>query len=108
MKRILLRSGKSPFDVLPVEEALHRDVIATNSGNLIFSDATHKLLEAPDTEVVSNGIKSLVSEADRINQEYDAFVVPLASCPSSSAAPSRTLAICFVSASRSIQPSAFA
>ncbi|MEU9913127.1 polysaccharide pyruvyl transferase family protein [Streptomyces sp. NPDC051001] len=78
MKRILIRSGKSPFDVVPVEESLQRDIIATNSGNLIFSDATHKLLEAPDTEVVSNGIKSLVSEADRINQEYDAFVVPLA------------------------------
>ncbi|WP_327717062.1 polysaccharide pyruvyl transferase family protein [Streptomyces sp. NBC_00490] len=78
MKRILIRSGKSPFDVVPVEESLQRDIIATNSGNLIFSDATHKLLEAPDTEVVSNGMRTVVAEADRINQEYDAFVVPLA------------------------------
>lgn len=77
-KRILLRSGKSPYDVVPMEEALQRDVFATNSGNLIFSDATHKILETPGTEVVSNGIKSLVAEATRINQEYDAFVVPLA------------------------------
>jgi len=36
------------------------------------------------------------------------FVAPPASCSSSSAAPSRTLAICLVSASRSSQPSAFA
>ncbi|MFI1719590.1 polysaccharide pyruvyl transferase family protein [Streptomyces sp. NPDC020489] len=78
MKRILIRSGKSPFDVVPTEESLQRDLIATNSGNLIFSDATHKILETPDTEVHSNGMRSLVSEADRINQEYDAFVVPLA------------------------------
>ncbi|MER6266331.1 polysaccharide pyruvyl transferase family protein [Streptomyces sp900105755] len=78
MKRILLRSGKSPYDVVGVEEALHRDVIATNSGNLIFSDAAHKILETPGTEVVSNGMPSDVSAAARINEEYDAFVVPLA------------------------------
>ncbi|MEW2075465.1 polysaccharide pyruvyl transferase family protein [Streptomyces sp. NPDC012403] len=78
MRRILLRSGKSPFDVVPVEEALHRDVIATNSGNLIFSDAAHKILTAPDTEVVSNGMRTDVTAAGRINDEYDVFVVPLA------------------------------
>lgn len=79
MKRILLRSGKSPFDVVPVEEALHRDVFATNSGNLIFSDATHKILSVPGrAEVVSNGIATQVNAAARINEEYDAFVVPLA------------------------------
>ncbi|MCM1968533.1 MULTISPECIES: polysaccharide pyruvyl transferase family protein [Streptomyces] len=77
-RRILLRSGKSPFDVLSIEEALHRDVIATNSGNLIFSDATHKILQTPGTEVVSNGIKTDTKAAGRINEEYDAFVVPLA------------------------------
>ncbi|MFF8030884.1 MULTISPECIES: polysaccharide pyruvyl transferase family protein [unclassified Streptomyces] len=78
MRRILLRSGKDPFDVVPVEEALHRDVIATNSGNLIFSDAAHKILTARDTEVVSNGIQTDLTAAGRINEEYDAFVVPLA------------------------------
>ncbi|MEU3616810.1 polysaccharide pyruvyl transferase family protein [Streptomyces sp. NPDC006872] len=78
MKRILLRSGKSPFDVVPVEEALHRDVIATNAGNLIFSDAAHKILTAPGTEVFSNGMRTDVKAASQINEEYDAFVVPLA------------------------------
>ncbi|MDN0200986.1 polysaccharide pyruvyl transferase family protein [Streptomyces sp. S.PNR 29] len=77
-KRILIRSGKSPYDVVPVEEALHKDVFATNSGNLIFSDAAHKILQTPHTEVVSNGIRSDASAAGRINEEYDAFVVPLA------------------------------
>ncbi|MET7984201.1 MULTISPECIES: polysaccharide pyruvyl transferase family protein [unclassified Streptomyces] len=78
MKRILLRSGKSPYDVVPVEQALHQDVFATNSGNLIFSDAAHKILETPRTEVVSNGIRTDVAAAGRINEEFDAFVVPLA------------------------------
>ncbi|MFB6713617.1 MULTISPECIES: polysaccharide pyruvyl transferase family protein [unclassified Streptomyces] len=78
MKRILLRSGKSPYDVVPVERALHEDVFATNSGNLIFSDAAHKILETPRSEVVSNGITTRVADADRINSEYDVFVIPLA------------------------------
>ena len=78
VKRILLRSGKSPYDVVPVERALHEDVFATNSGNLIFSDATHKILETPRAKVVSNGITTRVADADRINSEYDVFVIPLA------------------------------
>ncbi|MFE9907897.1 polysaccharide pyruvyl transferase family protein [Streptomyces clavifer] len=77
-KRILLRSGKSPFDVDSLEQSLHRDVFATNAGNLIFSDAAHKLLMTPRAEVSSNGIRTVASEAARINEEYDAFVVPLA------------------------------
>ncbi|MFE7355895.1 polysaccharide pyruvyl transferase family protein [Streptomyces sp. NPDC057543] len=78
VKRILLRSGKSPYDVVPVERALHEDVFATNSGNLIFSDAAHKILETPGSEVVSNGTATKVADADRINSEYDVFVIPLA------------------------------
>ncbi|MFJ4967871.1 polysaccharide pyruvyl transferase family protein [Streptomyces sp. NPDC088755] len=61
-----------------LEQSLHRDVFATNAGNLIFSDAAHKILTTPRTEVVSNGIRTIASEAERINEEYDAFVVPLA------------------------------
>ncbi len=78
VRRILLRSGKSPFTALSIEDALHQDVIATNSGNLIFSDASHKILSTPRTEVVSNGIRTEIAAAHRINDEFDAFVIPLA------------------------------
>ncbi|MFJ2291343.1 polysaccharide pyruvyl transferase family protein [Streptomyces sp. NPDC087894] len=77
-RRILLRSGKSPFDVASLEQSLDRDVFATNAGNLIFSDASHKILTTPRAEVFSNGIRTDPSAADRINEEYDVFVVPLA------------------------------
>ncbi|MER5553006.1 polysaccharide pyruvyl transferase family protein [Streptomyces sp. NPDC002793] len=77
-KRILLRSGKSPFDVASVEQSLDRDVFATNAGNLIFSDAAHKILTTPRAEVFSNGIRTDPAAADRINEEFDVFVVPLA------------------------------
>lgn len=78
MKRILLRSGKSPFDVVTHEQAIQQDLIGTNAGNLVFSDAAHKLLLTESTEVVSNGISTDPDAAARINEEYDAFVIPLA------------------------------
>ncbi|NLU67389.1 polysaccharide pyruvyl transferase family protein [Streptomyces sp. HNM0574] len=80
MKRILLRSGKSPFDVVTPEQVISQDLIGTNSGNLLFSDAAHKILLTPGTEVTSNGIRTdpSPSSAARINERYDVFVVPLA------------------------------
>ncbi|MEU8352773.1 polysaccharide pyruvyl transferase family protein, partial [Streptomyces sp. NPDC048845] len=80
MKRILIRSGKSPFRVATPEEFIHQDLIGTNSGNLLFSDAAHKLLLTDGTEVTSNGIRTDCSaeRARQINEEYDTFVVPLA------------------------------
>ncbi|GAB2484982.1 polysaccharide pyruvyl transferase family protein [Nocardiopsis aegyptia] len=78
MPRILLRSGRSPFDPVPPEQVIQQNLIATNTGNLLFSDAVHKMLSTPDTEIVPNRYKVDPSDADRINDEYDAFVVPLA------------------------------
>ncbi|MFD6417806.1 polysaccharide pyruvyl transferase family protein [Streptomyces sp. NPDC060194] len=80
MKRILIRSGKSPFRVTSHEEFIHQDLFGTNSGNLLFSDAAHKILLTPNTEVTSNGIRTDMSaeRARQINEEYDVFVVPLA------------------------------
>ncbi|MEU3253633.1 polysaccharide pyruvyl transferase family protein [Streptomyces sp. NPDC006997] len=80
MRRILIRSGKSPFRVATPTEFIHQDLIGTNTGNLLFSDSAHKMLSAPDTEVTSNGIRTDPSarRAAEINERYDVFVVPLA------------------------------
>lgn len=78
MKRILLRSAKSPFEVISPEVTVTQNRIATNIGNLVFSHAAHRLLSTPDTEVVSNGHRFDPNDADRINEEFDVFVVPLA------------------------------
>lgn len=80
MKRILIRSGKSPFHAATHAAYLHQDLFGTNSGNLLFSDAVHRMLLTADTEVTSNGIRTDPSpeRAAQINEEYDVFVVPLA------------------------------
>lgn len=78
MKRILLRSHKGPFDVASPEATWKRNLIGTNSGNLIFSHAAHKLLSTPQTEIVPSPLRNSADDAARINAEYDAVVVPLA------------------------------
>ncbi|MGQ4268156.1 polysaccharide pyruvyl transferase family protein [Nocardiopsis changdeensis] len=78
MKRILMRSRKDPFRIVHAGAAIEENVFGDNAGNLIFSQASHKLLQTSDTEIVSNGFRADASEAERINEEYDAFVVPLA------------------------------
>ena len=64
--------------MVSLEQSLDRDVFATNAGNLIFSNAAHKILTTPRAEVFSNGIRTDPSAAGRINEEFDVFVVPLA------------------------------
>lgn len=78
MKRILLRSSKDPFEIVSPEATLESNLIATNSGNLIFMEAAHKLLSAPGVEVVADRLALSPRGAGRINAEYDAYVIPLA------------------------------
>src|SRR5690606_41443763 len=54
MKRILIRSGKSPFDVVSPEKVIQHNIIGTNAGNLIYSDAVHKMLYTEGAEITSN------------------------------------------------------
>jgi hypothetical protein len=78
MKRILLRAPKSPFDVVSPEETLDRNLVGTNSGNLIFLEAAWKQLATRDTVVVPDRLKVRPRLADEINERYDAYVLPLA------------------------------
>ncbi|WBB55752.1 polysaccharide pyruvyl transferase family protein [Verrucosispora sp. WMMD573] len=86
MPRVLLRSAKDPFNPVSPELSLalyKQGIFGRNVGNLVFADAVHKLISVPGTEVVSN---SFLSErpgldrayVDRVNEQFDMFVVPLA------------------------------
>jgi hypothetical protein len=86
MARILLRAGKSPFQVLGHQEALEYSpwgVFRMNSGNMVFADAVHRILSKPGAEIVVNsflGERPGVTRryTDRINAEFDHFAIPLA------------------------------
>ena len=42
-KRILMRLGKTPFELADPYRTLDRNLLGTNSGNLIYGAAAHKL-----------------------------------------------------------------
>ncbi|MFV2102231.1 polysaccharide pyruvyl transferase family protein [Micromonospora sp. LOL_024] len=86
MTRVLLRSAKDPFTPVSPELSLalyKQGIFGRNVGNLVFTESVHKLISVPGTEVVSNSFLSErpgVDQAyvDRINEQFDMFVVPLA------------------------------
>jgi hypothetical protein len=78
MTRLLLRAPKTPFEARSATQTLEGNLIAGNSGNLVFIDASWKLLAAPGVEIEPDRLAVGPSDADRINERYDAYVVPLA------------------------------
>ncbi|WP_198587220.1 polysaccharide pyruvyl transferase family protein [Glycomyces xiaoerkulensis] len=80
MKKILIRAAKHPFDAASAAATLKQNTIATNVGNLIFSNAVFKHLKTADTEVEVNGprLNGDPADAEAINERYDAFAIPLA------------------------------
>jgi hypothetical protein len=83
MSEILIRSGKDPFTPVGAEASALQNVINTNVGNYLFADSVHKTLMVPGTEIVSNGtmserIRVDKEDCERVNERFDAFVVPLA------------------------------
>ncbi|HYO42449.1 MAG TPA: polysaccharide pyruvyl transferase family protein [Candidatus Limnocylindrales bacterium] len=78
MTRILLRATKSPFEVRSPRKTLDDNLIAGNSGNLVFMDAAWKLLSAPGADITPDRLEFKPRHADEINERYDVYVVPLA------------------------------
>ena len=76
MRRILLRSFKDPFRVATAEETLAKNLIGDNVGNLVFSQATYRLLATRDTVVSTSRLSN--GNAQQINAKYDHLVIPLA------------------------------
>jgi hypothetical protein len=77
-KRILLRARKGPFDVAAPEATLERNLIGTNSGNVVFLQAAYKLLATNGSRIETYGGRPDPADAERINESHDVFVVPLA------------------------------
>ena len=77
-RRVLMRGGKSPLERFTYEQALSRNLLGTNSGNLIFADAVFKTLYTGNTEIVTNGYSAKPKDAESINGNYDLFALPFA------------------------------
>lgn len=84
-RRILVRAGKHPFDVVGPEASLATEagVFSGNVGNFLFSESVIKALSSPGAEVTANAMiteRSRVTDeyVDAIDSQFDQFVVPLA------------------------------
>ncbi|MDO5334611.1 MAG: polysaccharide pyruvyl transferase family protein [Coriobacteriia bacterium] len=84
MKKVLVRGGYSPFDGgMTPERALAHNLIGGNTGNTVYLNSIFRLLAAQGIEAVPDGYqgeRGLFGAEDiaRINEEYDAYLVPLA------------------------------
>lgn len=78
MKRILLRAGKSPFDVLSAQETLEQRPMGDNIGNYLFAHSAHRMLSTKDTKIDIASLSFKHLDPDYINKHYDAVVLPLA------------------------------
>lgn len=80
MKRILIRSGMTPFDNFSPSKVIERNSIGRNSGNLVYAYSIFRTLMTEGTEIDSTyyRIDYTDSEIDEINEKYDCFILPLA------------------------------
>lgn len=83
MRKILMRGGISPLIPLRENDILVHDKIGSNSGNLLYANAVFRTLMTEETEVDIDNYggeenRYTDKDIDRINEEYDAYIVPLA------------------------------
>src|SRR5690554_1574620 len=76
-KRILMRAGKSPFEVLNAYQTFEKNVIGNNNGNLVFASAAYKLLSAINVGTIDCRLNFNKKLAEEVNSNYDFFVLPL-------------------------------
>lgn len=77
-QRILLRAAKSPLRAASARQTLDKNLIGTNSGNLIFSQASVRMLTTSRTSVATDIFNAKQADAGWINERFDHFVIPLA------------------------------
>ncbi|MFD1722028.1 polysaccharide pyruvyl transferase family protein [Amnibacterium endophyticum] len=78
MSRILLRAHKDPFAVVGPRRVHKQNLIGDNVGNLLFSNASYKLLDTRGTQITTDPLKASSGDPDRISAEFDHVVIPLA------------------------------
>ena len=75
-----MRAPASPFENPSYYDAIKKDLISTNSGNLIFVHSIARALMKDGVEIDFNKASKVWDdeEVNRVNSEYDAFIIPLA------------------------------
>lgn len=78
MKKILLRSKTTPFDVYDPITFIDYDKCSSNLGNLLYQHSVYKHLSTNEQIISINNNSVNLKKVDSINKNFDHFVVPLA------------------------------
>lgn len=78
MKKLLVRSGMLPEDSYNEFDLLDRDRFGSNNGNLVYQFSIIRTLMTEDAEITSDEYATNPNRAKKINQKYDAYIIPLA------------------------------
>lgn len=82
MKKYLMRGGISPLDVFSPEKVIATNAIGANSGNLLYAFGVYRTLMTENVQIDMDyyGVERRYTDKDidRINEEYDAYICPLA------------------------------
>lgn len=77
--KILMRMAMSPLDNCDLYKVVTQDTIGTNIGNMLFPySILRSLYNDSEIPIEVDGYKSAnVADAERINREYDMFIIPV-------------------------------
>ena len=83
MTKLLMRGGVPPTKRLGNEEQIKRDYTGANTGNLLYLNGIYRNLNAEGVEIDVDGYqpergKFTDEDIARVNETYDAYVLPLA------------------------------
>lgn len=78
MKKYLIRSGLAPTELKQPEEMILNNLIGGNIGNLIYAYSIYRNLMTNDVEIIPDNYRINANDAEMINKNYDAYIIPLA------------------------------
>ncbi|MEG1458106.1 MAG: polysaccharide pyruvyl transferase family protein [Acetivibrio sp.] len=80
MKKVLMRAMMSPDAEKSAFEVISKNLIGNNAGNMIYANSIFRTILTEDTQIDTIATNQVFpqSEIDRMNEEYDYFIIPLA------------------------------
>ena len=83
MRKLLIRAYISPLDTFTTQDIIIRDRLGTNSGNMLYAFSVMRTLMTEDTQIDIDNYYAergfyTNEDVERINSEYEAYILPLA------------------------------
>lgn len=80
MRKVLMRAVMSPGGSSKAIDVITKNLIGNNTGNMIFASSMFRTVMTEDTQVdtIATNKTFTMEEIDKMNAEYDCFIIPLA------------------------------